>query len=583
MATTNGPAAGRPAPDGSDGPFATLPRALKAMREIKQAQGEALKQPPTVFVRGGLYCLAEPVILTPGDSGSAVAAFAGEAPVLSGGRLLGPWREASVEGKRLWTADVPAARGGNWVFRELWVNGRRAVRARHPNKGYLSVVELPDKAADWTKGQSRFRFHEGDLKEWSTATNAEVVVMTKWAESRLPVLGVDEQERLVRFGKRSVFALEPGDLYYAEGALDFLDAPGEWCLDPAAGTAYYWPLPGETLDRVQAIAPVLAQVLRLEGRPEKGARIENVVLRGLSFSHTEWCFAQGFHTGEHAPLIDPAPAAEVGGFGQAAIGVPAAVYGQGARRCLFQDCRFSDLGNYGLELGRGCDHNRIFHCEFAGLGAGGLKIGETVIRDNPAEQSGANEISHCHIHDGALMFHSAIGIWVGQSPNNRLTHNLIHDFYYTAISIGWTWGYGPALATNSLVEFNHVHHIGVKSDGDGPILSDMGGIYTLGRQPGAIVRNNLWHDMAGLPLRRVGHLLRRRQQRHPRREQHRLSHHPWRLSPALRRDQPGPQQHLRLCPRPADPALPPRGPSQLQLPDQHRLFRFRQPAGWHLV
>ncbi len=96
------------------------------------------------------------------------------------------------------------------------------------------------------------------------------------------------------------------------------------------------------------------------------------------------------------------------------------------------------------------------------------------------------------------MFHSAIGVWIGQSPNNRLVHNLIHDFYYTGISIGWTWGYGTALATNNLVAYNHVHHIGRKSDGDGPILSDMGGIYTLGMQPGTQVDNNLWHDIAGL-------------------------------------------------------------------------------------
>jgi len=87
---------------------------------------------------------------------------------------------------------------------------------------------------------------------------------------------------------------------------------------------------------------------------------------------------------------------------------------------------------------------------------------------------------------------------VGQSPNNRFTHNHIHDFYYSGFSIGWTWGYGKALATGNLVEFNHVHHIGVRSDGDGPILSDMGGIYTLGNQTGTIIRNNLWHDIAGL-------------------------------------------------------------------------------------
>jgi hypothetical protein len=486
-----------PKPDGTDGPYATLGRALKATRALNQ-QSATPKRRLTIWVRGGSYFLDQPLVLEPEDSGLLLACHPGETPILSGGRPVTDWREITLDGKKLWAADVPAARGGKWLFHELWVNGRRAVRARHPDKGYLAVAELPDKTSNWSAGQSRFRFREGDLKAWNTVTNAEVVVMTKWVESRLPVLAVDEKERLVCFAKRSVFALEPGDLYYAEGALDFLDQPGQWCLDSAAGTLYYWPRPGEILDQVQAVAPVLAQVLRFEGRPQAGQLIENITLTGLTFSHTEWCFPHGFSTGEHAPVIDPAPAAEVGGFGQADIGVPGAVWGQGARRCVFQMCAFSNLGDYGLELARGCSENRVLRCEFAGLGAGGIKIGETAIRPNPADQSRANEISYCRIHDGAQMFHSAIGIWIGQSPDNRLTHNLIHDFYYTGISIGWTWGYGDARAANNSVQFNHVHHIGVKSDGDGPILSDMGGIYTLGKQPGTTIRNNLWHDIAGL-------------------------------------------------------------------------------------
>jgi hypothetical protein len=486
-----------PKPDGTDGPFATPGRALKATRDLRQ-QGAAPKQRPSIWVRGGSYFLDQPLVLKPEDSGLLLAAYRGETPILSGGRPVTGWRETTLDGKKLWAAELPAARGGKWPFHELWVNGRRATRARHPDKGYLAVAELPDKPSDWTKGNSRFRFREGDLKAWNSVTNGEVVVMTKWVESRLPVLGVDEKERLVRFAKRSVFALEPGDLYYAEGALDFLDQPGQWCLDSAAGTLYYRPLPGEMIDQVRAVAPVLAQVLRFEGHPDAGQLIENITLTGLTFSHTEWCFPQGFSADERAPVIDPAPAADVGGFGQADIGVPGAVWGQGMRRCVFQRCAFSDLGDYGLELARGCSENRVLRCEFADLGAGGIKIGETAIRANPADQTRANEISHCRIHDGARMFHSAIGIWIGQSPDNRLTHNLIHDFYYTGISIGWTWGYGDARAASNTVQFNHVHHIGVKSDGDGPILSDMGGIYTLGKQPGTTIRNNLWHDIAGL-------------------------------------------------------------------------------------
>ena len=489
-----------PAPNrkGTDGPFATLPGALRTVRGLRQHYGSAAGQSLTVFVGAGFYFVEIPIVLTPEDSGLVLAAYPGARPVLSGGLSIAGWQEVTVQGKKLWAADISAVRDGKWYFRELWVNGQRATRARHPNRGYLAIADLVDKAPEWTQGHTRFRFREGDLKTWNTITNAEVVAMTRWVESRLPVIGVDEKERIVSFSKRSVFELAPGDLYYVEGAFEFLDEPGEWYLDPAAGTLFYLPRPGEQLAGIQAIAPVLSEVVRFESRPEAGQYVERVVLRGLTFSHTEWHFPEGFHSGKNKPDVSPSPKPEVGGFAQAAVGVPGAVWGDGLRDCVFEDCTFSNLGNYGLELARGCQSNRVVRCEFSDLGAGGVKLGETRMRDQDAEQTRANEIGGCHIHDGGKLFASAVGIWIGQSAGNHLTHNLIHDFYYTGISIGWTWGYGRSLATNNVVELNHVHHIGIKSDGDGPILSDMGGIYTLGKQPGAVIRNNLWHDIAGI-------------------------------------------------------------------------------------
>jgi len=479
-----------PARNKTDGPFATLPRALRAVRETKQQDPSANSFSRSILIRGGTYFLAEPLTLTPADSGLILASYRDEKPVLSGGHRITGWKEATLDGRKLWTAEVPQAREGKWVFRELWINGRRAVRARNPNKGYLSVAELPDKSADWTQGQTRFRFREGDVKNSTSVTNAEVVVMTRWVESRLPAAGVNEKDRIISFGKRSVFELAPGDPYYLEGSLELLDAPGEWCLDSTLGKAYYQPLPGERPETIEVIAPVLEQVMRIEGHPEELKFVAHDAFKGLTFAHTEWYFPTHAQTGAATP--------EVGGFSQAAIGVPGAVWGEGLRHCTFENCTFSNLGNYALELGRGCQSNRIVHCDFSELGGGGLKLGETGFRANAAELARANEISDCNIHDGGKMFHSAIGVWIGQSPDNRLTHNSIHDFYYTGISIGWTWGYGGSYASNNLVAFNEIHHIGIKSDGDGPILSDMAGIYTLGKQPGTRIINNLWHDIAAI-------------------------------------------------------------------------------------
>lgn len=483
----------------TDGPFATLSRALTAAREYKAGQGSSESNGATIWVRDGTYFLFAPLTLTPEDSHLTLAAYPEEHPVLSGGRLIANWRASQVNGRPVWVAEVPAARDGRWSFRELWVNGQRAVRARRPNWGYYQVAGLPDRTPNWTDGHARFRFQADDLQAWPTCTNADVVVMTRWVESRLPVVAVDAVAWEVRFAKRSVFQLQPRDYYYVEGALELLDLEGEWYLDPNAGRLFYAPRSGETPEHAEVIAPVLQFVVRLAGQPEAERFVERVNFRGLTFAHAEWKFPSDEATARRAATIWPAPSTQIGGFAQAAVGVTGAVWGEGARGCVFTECQFTHLGAYGLELGRGCQSNLISRCEFADLGAGGIKIGETHIRENLAELARANEITDCRLHHGGRTFHSGIAIWIGQSPDNRVQHNLIHDFYYTGISIGWTWGYDPrARATNNWVAFNHVHHIGVQSDGDGPILSDMGGIYTLGMQPGTRIVNNLWHDIAGL-------------------------------------------------------------------------------------
>ena len=480
----------------TDGPFASVHGARDAIRELKGEHGGKLPQAVTVFVRDGIYVLDEPIIFTAEDSGTeecpvTFAAYRDENPIISGGKSITGWKQVTVNGKQMWAAEIDEVREGRWFFRNLWVNGQRRIRARHPNQGYLKIAEVPDVTPEmqWHEGQTRFQFHEGDMEAWKTAGDAEVVAMTRWVESHLPIKNVDETEHMVEFDKRSVFRLESGDQYYVEHALELLDVPGEWYLNRKTGTLYYMPMPDEDMGKAEVIAPVLEQIVRFEGKPEAGEFVEHLAFRGLTFSHTEWYFPEGYQSQWPKP--------DVGGFSQAAIGVPGSIYGEGVRQCVFEGCTLAHFGAYGIELSRGCKNNRIASSDIFDLGAGGVRIGETVIRDDESEQTHDNEIIDCRICEGGLFYHSGIGVWIGQSYNNRIIHNDIHDFYYTGISVGWTWGYGPALARGNIVESNHIHHIGIRSNGDGPILSDMGGIYTLGMQPGTVVRGNIFHDTAG--------------------------------------------------------------------------------------
>lgn len=497
----------RASPDAgrTDGPFATLRRARDAVRELKHRQGGVLNQPVTVLLREGVYHLAEPLNLNSRGAGTercpvTYAAYCNEKPVISGGRPIKGWKPVKLSGKTVWAADLPDVREGKFFFHQLWVNGQRRTRARHPKHGYLKVATIPRRAESWKEGGNCIGFHEGDLGAWAVGGDTEVVVMSRWVESRLPVVRVDERERAAYFSKRSVFRLDSGDLYYVEHAHSLLEAPGEWYLDRKVGILYLMPLPGVTPEKVLAVAPVLQDVVRIEGEPAQEKWVEHMTFRGLTFAHTEWYFPPGSNMVGLRPEVttdEPYLRADVGGCPQAAARVPAAVTVSGARRIAFEGCTFAHLGGYAVALVRGCQHNRIAGCEMTDLGAGGAKIGETLFRETLMEQTFGNEVADCHIHNAGRVFHSAVGIWVGQSYENRLVHNHIHDLYYSGISVGWTWLYGKTLARGNVVEYNHVHHLGGLSNGDGPILSDMGGVYTVGMQPGTIIRHNFFHDIAG--------------------------------------------------------------------------------------
>lgn len=483
----------------ADKPFKTPARARGAVRELKRKQGGKLAGPVTVRFRGGPYFLSEPFALTPEDGGTTDApvtytAHESETVVLSGGKPVTGWSKRQLDGRNVWAAKLPwAAEASAPPLRSLWVDGRRAIRARSPNKGkgFFKVAEVPGATAEWTKGQNNFRFRDGDLKDWPglKEAGAEVVLMSRWVESRLPVVAVDEASRIVRFGKESVFVTQNDDRYWVEGLAQLLDEPGEWHFDRAAATLYYLPRDGEDMVRAETIVPALSQVLRLEGKPEAGQFVEHVTFRGLSFSHCDW--NQGW------PGADKV-FGNRSGFSQAASGVPAAVYGDGVRSCVFDSCTVAHVGTYAIELARGCQNNRVTRCTLTDLGAGGIKIGETRLRESVGERSFGNEISDTRITDAGNLYPSAVGVWIGQAYDNRVIHNEIADLYYTGISVGWTWGYGDALAKGNVIEHNHVHHVGRPSDEPEPILSDMAGIYTLGKQPGAVIRDNRFHDIAAV-------------------------------------------------------------------------------------
>ena len=206
----------------------------------------------------------------------------------------------------------------------------------------------PESAKDWRHDVDSFHFHEGDLKAWPSAADAELIVMSHWVESRLPVKEIDEKEKVVSFNKKTTNGLDPGDVYFLEAAKDFLTEPGDWCEDPSSKTIRYLPLPGEDLKAVEAVVPALQQVMQLDGEPTAGKFVEHVVFRGIGFAHAQWDLPDRDAKGNPGPS----------GYHQADISVPGAVIGQGIRDCLFDACSIEHVGGYGLELARAASTTR---------------------------------------------------------------------------------------------------------------------------------------------------------------------------------------------------------------------------------
>jgi parallel beta-helix repeat protein len=442
-----------------NGPIKTLVEARDAARAQRRS---GKKGPITITVREGTYYLPETLVLSPEDSDTIWEAATKEHPVISGGRIISGWSKGS---NSIWKANAQGL-----YFRQLFISGRRATRARTPNYGFFRI----DGASSQDK-PFKLHYRGSDInKKWTDRGDVEVIAYLAWADIRMPIVSVDEAAHVATLASDPRPSNKEVDArYFIENAPDALDAPGEWYLDKTTQTVFYLPVPGENMEQEQVIAPVLEHLVRLEGKPEAGQFVRNVVFRGLKFAHAEW-------------NMDLKGYADT----QAASTAPAALEAVGALDCKIEKCTIAHSGGYAVSFGRGSKRNQVLACELFDLGAGGVKLGEPVQRKNDAEQNYENVIADNHIHDLGLVYAPAVGIWALQSGRNQIVHNHVHDLYYTAISVGWTWGYGPNQSKGNLIAFNNLHSIGKN------MLSDMGGIYTLGVQPGTVVRNNLIHDIS---------------------------------------------------------------------------------------
>ncbi len=384
---------------------------------------------------------------------------------------------------------MPEVVEGAWYFTQLFVNGTRRFRARLPKTGFFHFAkpprDCPDGLVRYGNGPDHAFFHGEDLRPWRNLDDVKLIPYEAWYETHLRPTAIDPARRKVTFRTRGFGTggySGDGSRYIVDNVFEALDTPGAWYLDRPTGTLYYLPLPEESPEETEVIAPCLETLLQFAGVP--GQPVEHIHCEHLTFAHAEWDY----------PYDDP-------GSTQAACKVPGAIRFDHAEACVLYDCRITHIAQYGVEVLSGSHGNAVVGCVISDMGAGGAKVSHEAIDPHPncqnpvalsVDKPMATTIADNRIHDGGLLFPSAVGVWIGNAGHNLVLHNHIYNLSYSGISCGWIWGYAPSRTVNNRIEGNHVHHIAWDR-----LLHDLGGIYTLGIQPGSTIRDNYIHHVGG--------------------------------------------------------------------------------------
>jgi len=226
---------------------------LAAARDLVRAiiRDDGADQPITVELCPGRHPITAPLLLGPEDSGSAAAPITytsapGGVAILDGGYAVTGWELNTTTGH--WRAPIPVS----LQTRQMWVNDRRAIRARSLSPVISGTITAAGYVA--TQISPCTGCPAGPLASWLPGT--EFVFQPRgasWTEPRCGVVGAQTLPN----GSTAVTMAQPCFTVargkgqgqnvnfpaYVENSLVLLDSPGEWYA--GNGFVHYMPLPGE--------------------------------------------------------------------------------------------------------------------------------------------------------------------------------------------------------------------------------------------------------------------------------------------------------------------------------------------------
>lgn len=504
--------------DGSkNSPKATLNAALRQARELRRLNDTDIKDGITIHLSKGVHSVYEPLFVRPEDSGtseSPTIILGEDGASISGGVQITGWKK---QGK-LWVADVPSFNGRPLDFRQLWINGNKAVRARDVEdfeKMYRIRSVDNENRILWVPAEA--------VRKIMKAPYAEMVLHEMWCVANLRIKSIEvrgdsagvrfhDPESRIQFEhpwpRPMVTTDGHNSAFYLTNAKELLDRPGEWYHDINTRKLYYYPREGEDMRSAEAVVPAVETLVRVLGTIDNP--VKNVLFKNIRFNYATWMRPSLMG---HVPLqagmylldgyrINPKMIRNYNNHkldNQGWLGRPgAAVQVCFAQNIDFQNCNFEHLGSTGLDYVEGVKGGTVDGCLFRDIAGNGVVVGsfspEAHETHQPYDPYDNRELcTHQTIRNSLFTDVTnedwgCVAICAGYVADILIEHNEINEVSYTGISLGWGWTQTVNCMRNNVVRANLIHHYAKH-------MYDTAGIYTLGAQPKSYVIENVVHSI----------------------------------------------------------------------------------------
>ncbi|MBR6321517.1 MAG: right-handed parallel beta-helix repeat-containing protein, partial [Lachnospiraceae bacterium] len=464
-----------------DGPFGSIQEALTAVSELRRS---GIGQPVTIRLLPGEYEFSAPLTIGPDITNITIESYdAREKAVISGGRKIEGFKADVFNGAECLSAEI-----GDMKVTDVYVNGERAGKTRYPAEGEENLRMTGYENHDtYLFSPSKWLSGEPEKLAFIAPEHMADAVITfnhYWIDEHSPVEAYSPEDGKITLRYASRFSLTTNFGFIIENVPETFGNPGEAYYDRASGKLYYIPRAGETPESLEVHIPLTGELINVKGTP--GDHVRNIRIRGLKIAYTssEYISAIGVHGEDNGRFASDA---------QAVSNCRGTVNFEYADNCAVAKCDIVNYGLYGVNIDRGCSEIRVARDRFFDGGAGGVRINGATAIEIDADPSKAGDVTHdngvcdCTISHCGRVHMAGCGVLIMNSFNNRVAHNDIGDLFYTGVSCGWVWGYSKSITRDNLILKNHIHDLGQG------VLSDMGGVYLLGAQPGTVVANNVIH------------------------------------------------------------------------------------------